>query len=109
MGAFQTEHEFELPKGYVDSDGNLHRKGKMRLATAEDEIEPMQDARVQDNPAYLAVAILARLVTRLGPLKNDEIDQKLIGKLFSADFAYLQDVYNRINSPDGEGPPAGEG
>lgn len=108
MGAFQTEHEFELPKGYVDAEGNLHRKGRMRLATAEDEIEPMQDAQVQSNPAYLAVAILARVVTHLGTLKTEEIDTQLIRKLFSADFAFLQDLYNRINSPDGEGLPPGE-
>jgi len=31
---FRTEIEFELPKGYVDEDGNLHRRGVMRLATA---------------------------------------------------------------------------
>jgi hypothetical protein len=26
--------------GYVDGDGNIHREGRMRLATARDEIEP---------------------------------------------------------------------
>ena len=36
--AFKTEFPFTLPKGYIDSDGNLHRTGVMRLATAKDEI-----------------------------------------------------------------------
>ena len=36
----QTEFEFELPKGYVDQNGDLHKRGTMRLATAADEILP---------------------------------------------------------------------
>lgn len=42
----QTEFEFTLPKGYLDAEGNLHRKGVMRLALAIDEIVPMRDPRV---------------------------------------------------------------
>ncbi len=40
---FATEFEFTLPKGYLDSEGNLHRKGVMRLSTAIDEISPLRD------------------------------------------------------------------
>ena len=29
----QTVYEFTLPKGYVDSAGEVHKRGKMRLAT----------------------------------------------------------------------------
>ncbi|MFM2161515.1 MAG: hypothetical protein RLZZ383_1027, partial [Pseudomonadota bacterium] len=32
--SFKTEYEFILPRGYVDSEGNVHREGVMRLATA---------------------------------------------------------------------------
>ena len=39
MNGLQTEFEFTLPKGFVDSSGTLHRAGTMRLATARDEIE----------------------------------------------------------------------
>lgn len=52
MGVLQTEYDFSLPMGYVDESGTLHKKGKMRLATAADEILPMKDPRVQSNPAY---------------------------------------------------------
>jgi len=38
----QTEFEFNLPHGYVDRDGNLHKQGIMRLATAMDEIAPLR-------------------------------------------------------------------
>ncbi|MBB5263791.1 hypothetical protein HNP82_000889 [Catenibacillus scindens] len=48
--AFQTEFEFTLPRGYIDRDGNLHRDGVMRLANAADEILPLRDPRVSQNP-----------------------------------------------------------
>ena len=51
---FKTEVEFSLPKGYMSTDGTLHKEGTMRLATAADEILPLKDPRVQQNPAYLA-------------------------------------------------------
>lgn len=92
---FQTEYEFTLPKGYIDSDGNLHKQGTMRLATAADEILPQKDPRVQANPAYLAVIVLSRVVTKLGEVTN--ISPKTIEGLFSADLNFLQDLYSRIN------------
>src|SRR5262249_57454622 len=67
-GGLQTEFEFVLPKGYVDREGNLHRRGTMRLATANDEIAPLRDLRVRENQAYLTVVILSRLITRLATL-----------------------------------------
>ncbi|UCV01694.1 hypothetical protein [Dechloromonas denitrificans] len=96
MNDFATEFEFVLPRGYVDSAGNIHREGTMRLATAADEILPQKDPRVQGNPAYLVVILLARVVVRLGVL--EVINPKVIEGLFASDLAYLQDFYNRINS-----------
>ncbi len=92
---FQTEHEFTLPFGYVDDDGNLHRNGVMRLATAADEILPLKDPRVQSNQAYLVIILLSRVVTRLGSLS--QVTPKLIEGLYAADLGYLQALYNRIN------------
>ena len=46
--AFKTEFAFTLPRGYVDKNGNVHKEGVMRLATAKDEILPLQDYRVQN-------------------------------------------------------------
>jgi hypothetical protein len=95
--ALQTEFEFTLPRGYVDREGNVHRDGVMRLATAMDEIAPMRDMRVQGNQAYLVIILLARVITRLGALQGDDIGTGVIENLFSADLAYLQDFYRRIN------------
>jgi hypothetical protein len=92
---FQTEYEFSLPMGYVDGDGNLHRDGVMRLATAADEILPLQDPRVATNPAYLLIILLSRVVIKLGETK--QITPKTIEGLFAADLNYLQDFYNKIN------------
>lgn len=93
--AFMTEFEFTLPKGYVDKHGNLHREGSMRLATAADEILPLKDPRVQQNPAYLTIILLSRVVTRLGDVQV--INPGVIEGLFSADLAFLQDFYRQIN------------
>lgn len=96
---FQTEYEFVLPKGYVDEEGQLHRDGIMRLATAADEILPLKDPRVQSNPAYLTIIILSRVVTRLGSL--EAINPRIIEGLFASDIAFLQSLYERING-DGQ-------
>lgn len=91
----QTEFPFTLPQGYIDADGTLHREGVMRLATAYDEITPLQDPRVQRNPGYVVIILLSRVITRLGSL--DTLNPRIIEGLFSADLAYLQDLYQRIN------------
>lgn len=97
---FQTEVDFELPKGYVDEAGTLHRHGTMRLATAADEILPLRDPRVQQNEAYLAVIVLARVITRLGSLPD--VNTSVIEGLFASDLAHLERLYESLNSVDDE-------
>ncbi|MEG0780356.1 MAG: phage tail assembly protein [Oscillospiraceae bacterium] len=93
---FETEFHFTLPRGYVDDTGMLHREGIMRLANAADEILPLRDPRVQQNPAYLTIILLARVIVRLGSLPA--VDTKIVEKLFTMDLAYLQDLYQKVNS-----------
>ncbi|MFC3960292.1 hypothetical protein [Halovivax cerinus] len=92
----QTEFEFTLPQGYVDDEGTLHREGRMRLATAADEIRPLSDAQVQSNSSYLTITLLARVVTELGTLET--VDADVIENLFVADLEYLQSMYERVNN-----------
>lgn len=92
---FQTEFPFSLPMGYVDAEGNLHKEGVMRLATAYDEIAPLRDPRVHNNAAYLLIILLSRVITRLGGL--EAINPKMIEGLYAADLAHLQDLYRHIN------------
>ena len=89
-----TEFEFELPRGYLDENGELHKKGVMRMATAADEILPLRDPRVVSNPAYLTIILLSRVITSLGTLTN--IRPTHIEKLFSADLAFLQKFLMRL-------------
>jgi hypothetical protein len=97
--AFKTEYSFRLPRGYVDEEGNLHRDGVMRLATARDEILPLQDYRVQSNRAYLVIVLLSRVITKLGDHKLISVD--MVENLFSTDLAYLQEFYRKINEEGG--------
>jgi hypothetical protein len=97
MRGLQTEFNFTLPLGYVDESGTLHKSGTMRLATAADEILPLRDPRVSANQAYLVVILLSRVITRIGTLGDGMITPNTIEHLFSADLAYLQDFYRRVN------------
>ncbi len=103
--AFQTEVDFKLPKGFLDGEGVLHKEGVMRLATAADEILPLKDPRVQANPAYLTVIVLARVITRLGSLPD--VNTKVIEGLFASDLNYLQQFYEQTNGTETGAPTNG--
>jgi len=92
----KSEYAFTLPRGLVDSEGNVHREGTMRLATARDEIEPLRSAEVRANEAYLSVLLLARTVTRIGGFT--QITPELVENLYAADFDHLQRLYERLNT-----------
>jgi hypothetical protein len=96
MAGLRTEFEFVLPKGVVDDDGTVHRQGTMRLATARDELEPLNDPKVKDaDDPYLTIIVLARVITGLGT--RTRLSPKDVEGLFAADLAYLQDFYSVIN------------
>ncbi|MFG2333297.1 hypothetical protein ACGFMM_27245 [Streptomyces sp. NPDC048604] len=92
----RTEFTFELPRGYVDGAGQVHRTGVMRLATARDELVPLRDDRVRENPAYLSVVLLGRVVERIGSVTD--VHAGVIEDMFASDLAFLQDFYRRINA-----------
>jgi hypothetical protein len=96
--SFQTEFPFTLPRGFVDMNGEVHREGTMRLANAGDEILPLREPRVQQNPGYLTIILLARVITKLGSLPA--VDTNVVEKLYTMDMAYLQDFYQRINTTE---------
>jgi len=94
--SLQTTYEFTLPRGYVDGQGQLHRTGTMRLATARDELEPLRDPTVNgpDDPR-LTILVLSRVVQTLGTLEL--VNSATIEGLFAVDLAFLQDFYGVIN------------
>ncbi|QFZ21386.1 hypothetical protein [Saccharothrix syringae] len=95
-GGLRTEFDFELPRGYVDPEGVVHRHGRMRLATARDELRPQIDLRVKENPGYLSVVLLSQVITRLGTVR--EVHAGVVEQMYATDIAFLQDFYRRINS-----------
>lgn len=96
VDTLRTEFEFELPRGYVDEAGTVHRRGAMRLSTARDELVPLRDVRVRENPAYLSVVLLGRVITRLGSLPM--VHDGIVENMFASDLAFLQDFYEQINA-----------
>ena len=90
-----TEFRFRLPEGYKDEDGNVHRDGVMRLATAGDEIIPFGDYRAADNKAYAILILLSRVITSIGAIAR--IYPDMIETLSAADLVYLQELYEQIN------------
>ena len=92
----RTEFPFELPRGYVDDAGTVHRSGVMRLATARDELIPLRDDRVRENPPYLTVVLLSRVITHIGTVVD--VHPGIVEDLFASDLAFLQDMDRRINS-----------
>lgn len=90
-----TEFDFILPSGLVDTSGGVHRQGVMRLATARDEMYVQKDRRVKDTPGYEVLVMLSRVITRLGSLTT--VNPDLLEGLFTRDLAYLREFYNRIN------------
>ena len=95
----QTQYEFTLPKGYMDEEGNLHKNGIMRLATAMDEIRAMRDPRVMQNPDYAAIIILSHVIIKLGSLPLVKVET--IEKLFASDLKFLQEMYENLNGLEG--------
>ena len=93
--AFKTEYNFVLPLGFVDKEGNVHKRGTMRLATAKDEIIPLQDSKVQSNRSYLIIVLLARVITKLDGVSM--VTTGTIEDLFAEDLRYLQNFYQQIN------------
>ena len=80
----------------MDQQGVVHKRGKMRLATAGDEIAATRDPRVLSNPAYLTIVVLAAVITELEGL--DAVVPSVVERFFTADLAFLQDMYQRINN-----------
>lgn len=95
MGLMQTEYEFTLPVGYLDDAGTLHKEGRMRMATAADEILPLRDHRVKENEEYLTIILLSRVISGLGTLRA--VDTRVVERLFVPDIEYLKELYKRVN------------
>jgi hypothetical protein len=60
-----------------------------------DEVAPLADPRSEANIGYLSILLLSRVVVSLGSIRS--ITSEVIQGLFASDFAYLQEMYLRLN------------
>ena len=93
-----TEYEFNLPVGFIDQNGQHQQYGRMRLATAADEMVAIEQLEGQ-HPSRLPLYLLERVITQLGSYGSDAIDPHFLQQLYAMDLAFLSDVYLQINSP----------
>jgi hypothetical protein len=91
----QTEFSFLLPRGLVDATGTVQRAGRMRLATARDELLAHKHRHVQAYPEYLMLVLLSQVIVELGTLET--VSPEDLENLFTQDLAYLREFYNRVN------------
>ena len=98
----KTEYTFELPKGYVDKDGTLHREVVLREITGADQ-EAMLNPSLRNNPAKMLTALLARVIIRIGTLEKKKIDTSVTAGMFKSDRDFLISKLKEIDSgPDME-------
>ena len=80
------EFEFELPIGFVDDDGQLHRTAVLRKMTGRDE-SLMVDKKNKNNAARLVSELLGNCLLRIGTVEKP--GTKIAQGLFSADRHFL--------------------
>ena len=84
----KTEYIYELPKGYVDKDGTLHKEITLREITGADQ-EAMLNPQLKTNPAKMLTALLARVIVKLGSLDKAKIDTSVTANMFKSDRDFL--------------------
>lgn len=82
----RREFELELPMGYEDQDGRVHRIAVLRKMTGRDEAV-MADKRYRNNGAKMITELLANCLVRLGDLEAP--GPPVVQRLFSADRHFL--------------------
>jgi len=86
--AVKTEYTFELPKGYADEKGQVHREVTLREITGADQ-EAMLNPQLKSNPAKMLTALLARVITKLGTLEGRQVDTSVTANMLKSDRDFL--------------------
>ena len=93
---------FELPKGYVDEKGEVHKDVSIREITGADQ-EAMLSPQLRNNPAKMLTALLARVITKLGTLDGKQVDSRVAAGMYKSDRDFLIMKLKEIDSgPDME-------
>lgn len=89
------EYTFCLPLGLSNDDGEVFKIGKMRLATAMDEIEIQGAEKSHIDPRYRDLEMLSKTIISIEGLGSVTADQ--LEDLYEVDFIYLQMFFNELN------------
>jgi len=93
----RTEYTYELPKGYVDDKGQLHKDVTIREITGADQ-EAMLNPQFRNNPAKMLTALLARVIVKLGALEGRQVDTAVTANMFKSDRDFLIMKLKEIDS-----------
>jgi len=90
----KTVFDFDLRVGLRVGEGRVVRHGRMRPATALDELEVLEDFRVFVDPGSITPLLLARCIEFDGV---DQVRPSTLDCLTLLDLRLLEDLYRRIN------------
>ena len=91
------EFDFELPVGYTDEDGQVHRIASLRKMTGHEEAL-LADRKLRQNAARLVTQLLAACVKRIGEIAP--VPRNVISELTSPDRNFLLLQLRRITFGD---------
>lgn len=80
------EFDFELPVGYVDEDGRVHRAVTLRKMTGHEEAI-LADKKIRQNGGLMVTQLLASCIRRLGDIQP--VTRQVVSQLTSPDRNYL--------------------
>lgn len=88
----EDEFTFELPAGYVDENGIIHREFVLRELTGKDE-EAIHKPEVKANGAKVSSVLLSRCVLRIGTITPKDVGRPkwldIIKSLYASDQDYM--------------------
>lgn len=85
-----------LPIG-IEFEGRVHRDFELRPQKVKDSVDVMEDPRAQKNDGYFGVAVLARLIEKLGDIPKEKITPSLLLEMWDEDLKALHEAKGRVS------------
>lgn len=91
------DNEYELPVGYVDKDGTLHKTVKLREMTGLVD-EAIADQKVRGNPGKMVTEAIFGVLESVGTIKN--ITKDIVRNLNNADRDFIMLMNHKYSLGD---------
>lgn len=105
------DRSVDLPRGYVDDEGEHHQDAKLRVPTLADEIGAEEDVREQgysrDNSTAFEAAFVARCLVKLGDIPEPNLNHLL--RMRRGEIAGLRQRLDELEEHDLEAAQGAEG